>query len=476
MKTCKRREFLNSVGAGSLGILLSSGVLGGCGGPAGRVSDGKKPNIIILFADDMGYGDWEGGGHPTVRTPNLTRMAREGVVMPQFYSGCPVCSPSRAALLTGRNFIRTGVTRVFVPGGSRGMSTDEVTIADMLKSLGYATACIGKWHLGGEPDYRPTRQGFDMHYGLLHSNNQFDFKLYRNDEVIEDPVNQATLTRRYTEEAVGFIERSREQPFFLYLPYTMPHVPVHASEDFLGKSRNGAYGDAVEELDWSVGLIMDTLRRLELDRETLVLFTSDNGPAMYKPVPRGSSGPFRGNKGDTWEGGMRAPFIAWWPGRLPAGKTTRAVGSVVDFLPTCAGLAGAALPDNRPLDGIDLMPVLGGDAKPERTIYYYMGEQMRAIRQGKWKLHFVVTRYTGGDYHFGRSVEKLETPLLFDLEADPSERYDLAPEQPDVVARLTAAADAYRDEIARNGENADLIQWLNTDFAKEGTHGLTGEN
>jgi arylsulfatase A-like enzyme len=460
---------------GSLGMLLSSGLFGGCGKQPGRAAPERKQNFIILYADDMGYGDWEGGGHPTIRTPNLVRMAREGVTMPQFYSGCPVCTPSRAALLTGRNYIRCGIAGVFAPGDSRGLPPDEITIADALKPLGYATACIGKWHLGDTAETRPLRQGFDFYYGLLCSNNMYDFRLFRNEEVIEDSVNQATLTKRYTEEAMNFIQQNEEKPFFLYLPYTMPHVPVHASEEFLGKSLNGIYGDAVEEIDWSVGRILDTLNRLGLSGNTLVLFSSDNGPAMYKPVPRGSSGIFRGCKGDTWEGGMRVPFIAWQPGKMPAGKVSRAVGSVIDFFPTCAGLAGTPLPKDRPYDGIDLLPVLAGDAAPERTIYYYMNDGMRALRQGKWKLHFVVTRYAGDGLHYGRKVEKLEEPMLFDLEADPSEQYDVAKEHPEIVAKLTAAAQAYREEIARNAENADLIEWFKGDAGK-GDHRLTPDN
>ena len=475
MNTPGRRQFLNSAGAGALGMLLSAGLLDGCGKQSDKTPPGRKPNIIILLADDMGYGDWEGGGHPTVRTPNLARMAREGVAMTQFYSGCPVCSPSRAALLTGRNFIRTGVVGVFAPGDAMGMSPDEVTIADMLKPRGYATACIGKWHLGDVPESRPGGQGFDYYYGLLHSNNMYDFKLYRNNEVIEDPVNQDSLTRRYTEEAIGFIERNKEKPFFLYLPYTMPHVPVHASEDFKGKSPNGIYGDAIEEIDWSAGRILETLNSLGLSRDTLAVFTSDNGPAMYKPVPRGSSGIFRGAKGDTWEGGMRVPFIAWRPGTLPAGKVSRAVGSVIDLFPACAGLAGVEIPKDRPYDGVDLMPVLAGEAIPERTIYYYMNDEMRALRQGKWKLHFVVTRYEGDSYHYGRTEEKLKEPMLFDLEADPSEHYDVVKEHPDIVARLSSAANAYKEEIARNNENAALIEWFKGD-AGRGDRRLTPEN
>jgi len=466
-----RHEFISRIGMAGIGFgTLSVGIR--CVSNSKQPSK-KLPNIIILFADDMGYGDWEGGGHPTVSTPYLKKMAGEGVVMTQFYSGCPVCSPSRAALLTGRNFIRTGVKGVFSPNDDRGMSTDEITIADALKQRNYATACIGKWHLGEVPAYRPQRQGFDYYYGLLHSNNMYDFRLFQNDKIIEDPVDQSTLTKRYTEQAIAFIERSLPNPFFLYLPYTMPHVPVHASESFRGKSLNGIYGDAIEEIDWSVGQIIETLHRLEIDDNTLVIFTSDNGPALYKPVPRGSSGLFQGCKADTWEGGMRVPGIFWMPGTLPKGTVARAVGSVIDLFPTCLSIAGIPLPTNRPYDGIDLMPVFMEHQIPERTIYYYRDENMHAIRKGKWKLHFRITLYEGRTYHLGRKTIELDHPLLFDLEEDPSEHYDLSAKYPEIVDKLTSIAAAYRDEILQYNENADLIKWFNTE-KKPGK--LTGKN
>ena len=475
MRNMKRRDFLGQSGKQVVGLAAAASMMS-CDRGSLPARSTERPNIIILFADDMGYGDWEGGGHPTIRTPNLMRMAREGTTVTQFYAGCPYCSPSRAALLTGRNYIRTGVIRVFFPGDERGMSPDEITIADILKQEEYKTACIGKWHLGERQEYRPQNQGFDYYYGLLHSNNMYDFKLYRNNEVIEDPVDQSTLTKRYTEEAVKFIENSGDTPFFLYLPYTMPHVPVHASDRFAGKSRNGDYGDAVEEIDWSVGVLLDTLERLGLSENTLVVFTSDNGPAMYKSVPRGSSGLLRGCKGDTWEGGMRVPFIARWTGKIPAGSVSRAVGSVTDLLPLVTAVTGIATPSDRPYDGVNLMPVLKGDEPPERSIFYYRADELYAIRHGKWKLHFKIFEYPGGDYHIGqRKVRVLEEPILFNLEIDPSERYDMAPDYPDVVHRLIKLSEAYKIEIKHYNENADLIEWFNTDFLTK-EHKLTGKN
>ncbi|MBN1293163.1 MAG: sulfatase [Candidatus Latescibacteria bacterium] len=428
-------------------------------------SKNRKPNFVILFADDMGYGDWTRGGHPTIKTPNLNRMADEGVQLTQFYSGNPVCSPSRSALLTGRNCIRTGVIQVFFPGNGRGMSTNEITIAEALKPLGYKTACIGKWHLGSTYEYRPLRQGFDYYYGILYSNDMYNPDIFRNDERFEHPTDQTTLTKRYTEEAVKFIESSKEDPFFLYLPYTMPHVPLFASDKFLDTSRRGLFGDVIEEIDWSVGQILGTLNRLGLDSNTLVFFTSDNGPWMTQDMRGGTAGLLRGAKGDTFEGGMREPTVAWWPGMLPAGEVNMNVGSTLDFFPTCVELAGGKIPNDRPYDGINLIPTLQGKASPERTIYYYRGEHLRAVRKGKYKLHFSYFDHPGREYSYDYKLWKTpETPMLYDLEVDPSERFDIAVQKPDIVRDLTVVAENYIKEITRRGENKDLIDWFVNDW------------
>ncbi len=467
MNTLTRRDFIGRAGGGALGASTLPSILANCGGgqpeheSPGRTQDDRKPNFIILFADDMGYGDWARGGHPTIRTPNLNRMADEGVQLTQFYSGNPVCSPSRSALLTGRNNIRTGVIHVFFPPDTRGMSTDEITIADALKPHGYHTACIGKWHLGHTEEYRPLRQGFDYYYGILYSNDMKDPDIWRNDEIVEHPTDQTTLTKRYTDEAVAFIEKSRDEPFFLYLPYTFPHVPLFASDEFKDTSRRGLFGDVIEEIDWSVGRILDTLDRLGLDEDTLVFFTSDNGPWMTQGGRGGTAASLRGAKGDTWEGGMRVPGIARWPGRLPAGEVNMEVMSVLDFFPTLVGLAGGTAPDDRPIDGIDIMPVLEGNTFPERTIFYYRNEHLCAVRKGKWKLHFRYQEHPGREYVYSMSTWRIaEPPLLYDLENDPSERFDLAEEYPDIVADLSATAREYRAEIERNGENRDLLEWF----------------
>ena len=459
MSQFTRRGFISTMGRGALGAMAGEMFLNSTGLLADSKTD-KKPNFVILFADDMGYGDWNRGGNPTIRTPNMNRMADEGVQMTQFDSGNPVCSPSRSALLTGRNCIRIGVTFVFFPGNDMGMSPDEITIADALKPLGYATACIGKWHLGDEYKYRAMRQGFDYYYGIPYSNDMKNPDLYRNDERIEFPADQSTLTRRYTEEAVRFIEQNKEQPFFVYLPYTFPHVPLYASDKFLGTSKRGLFGDVIEEIDWSVGQINGTLDRLGLSENTLVIFTSDNGPWHIMKQRGGTSGLLRGAKGDTWEGGMREPFIARLPGRIPAGTISMEAGSVLDFLPTCVTLAGGKVPDDRPIDGVDLMPVLEGKKGRERTIYYYSNDNLNAVRKGKWKLHFTYYDHSRGGYRNRKHWVTPEVPLLYDLHADPSERFDIAAEHPEIVRELTETAQRYKDEIERNGENRDLIEWF----------------
>ena len=419
----------------------------------------------------MGYGDWSRGGHPTIRTPNLNKMADEGVQLTQFYTANPVCSPSRAALLTGRNPIRTGVIHVFTPNCGQGLSTKEITIAEALKPQGYKSACIGKWHLGDTPGFMPTNQGFDYYFGIPYSNDmkiehngKVGPPLMRNLDIIEHPANQSTLTKRYTKEAIKYIEQHEDEPFFLYLPYTMPHTPLFASEKFLDTSLRGLFGDTVEEIDWSVGQILSTLDHLQLSENTLVLFTSDNGPWHIREQYGGSSGLLRGAKGDTWEGGMREPFIARWPGRIPAGEIMMSVGSVLDFFPTCVSLAGGEIPTDRPFDGINLIPILEGKQSPERIIYFYYFNHLNAVRKGKWKIHFRYYDHSKGGYGIYENWISPKDPLLYDLEKDPSEKYNIAVEHPDIVAELTKIAKNYKEEINQNGENRGLIEWFDEKF------------
>ena len=336
----------------------------------------QHPNIVIIFADDLGYGDLGVYGHPSIRTPNLDRMAADGIRFTQFYSAASVCSPSRAALLTGRLPIRTGVNQVLVPWSKGGLPQEEITIADALKRTGYATACVGKWHLGHLRHHLPAHHGFDRYFGIPYSNDMSrataghpnfikrleehpgtqGTPLIRGEEIIETEPDQRQLTPRYTAEAIRFLRDSvrTQKPFFLYMPHTFPHTPLFASDRFRGKSARGLYGDVVEELDWSVGEIRRTIAELGVERNTLIVFTSDNGPWLIKKQEGGSAGLLRDGKGSTWEGGMREPFIACWPSRIPAGVVTQAFGTTMDLFPTALKLAGVPLPADRVYDGADL--------------------------------------------------------------------------------------------------------------------------
>ena len=419
--------------------------------PAGA-GEPSPPNFVLLFADDLGYGDLGCFGHPTLATPRLDRMAQEGIRLTSFYAAT-VCSPSRAALLTGRYAPRTGIWKVLGPDETSGLPASEVTLAEGLKARGYRTSAIGKWHLGhAEKRFLPTSNGFDEYYGLPYSNDMIPpwvdtarpLRLYRGADPIEEPVEQSTLTERYTEEALRFIHASKGSPFFLYLAYTMPHVPLHASGKFSGRSRRGLFGDVVETIDWSAGRILDALREEGLEAGTLVVFTSDNGPWLHLP-PRmfsggqiqewdaGSAGPLRGWKGTTYEGGVRVPFIARWPGRIPAGRTSAEMASTMDLYTTFLRLAGGAPPSDRPVDGLDIFPLLSGAGKsPRGDFFYYSGKSLEAVREGPWKL-----RLTG----------QPPEAELFDLELDPSEMYDLAKLHPAVVDHLRARMADFKSKM-----------------------------
>jgi arylsulfatase A-like enzyme len=446
-------------GAAALGPLVS--------GREARAA-GRPPNFVVIFTDDQGYRDIGCFGSPDIRTPALDRMAAEGTRLTDFYVAASVCSPSRAALLTGCYPPRVGVPGVLFPRSKTGLNPDEVTIADMLKARGYATMCIGKWHLGWQKQFLPTRQGFDSYYGVPYSNDMTIAQgmavsddlvlrdgvtregmwksaknrvpLMRDEEVIEYPCDQTTLTKRYTEEAIRFFEANREKPFFLYLPHTMPHVPLFASERFKGKSRRGIYGDVIEEIDWSTGEILGALGRLGLDRDTLVIYTSDNGPWLSKGKAGGCALPLRSGKFNTYEGGMREPCIARWPGRVPAGRVSGEVAATIDFLPTFAALSGARVPPDRVIDGKDITPVITGERgakSPHEAFYYYKGNRLESVRSGKWKL-----RVTGAKRRRGKPKPGDERPKpkenleLYDLAADISEKRNLAGQHPDVASRL----------------------------------------
>ena len=435
-----------------------------CGpAPAGELSEGPpdRPNIVIIFADDLGYGDLGAYGHPTIRTPNLDRMAAEGLKFTQFYVGASVCTPSRAALLTGRLPVRYGMvsdrTRVLFPFSYKGLPREEITMAEALKAQGYATGIFGKWHLGHLDEYLPTRHGFDAYFGLPYSNDMRptpDAKwlpprkypplpLIEGTTVIETDPDQRQLTRRYTEKAVSFIREHKEEPFFVYLPHSFPHVPLYASGDFEGKSTRGLYGDVVEELDWSVGVILQTLREEGLEENTFVFFTSDNGPWLVMGEEGGSAGLLREGKGSTWEGGMREPAIAWWPGTIGGGRTTQALATTMDLYATALALGGASIPQDRVMDGVDLLPVLKGEKEQIREeVFFYLGAQLFAVRKGAWKLHFkTLTPYVG------EQPLTHDPPLLFNLDRDPSEKNNLAGNHPEIIETLKAAAEGHRATV-----------------------------
>jgi len=415
------------------------------------------PNIVIIFIDDMGYGDIGPFGATKQRTPQLDRMAREGLKFTSFYAA-PVCSVSRAQLLTGCYGARVSVPGVYGPGGGQGLNPAEFTIAERLKERGYATQCIGKWHVGDQPEFLPTRQGFDHYFGIPYSNDMQKkaaqtgarvVPLLRDDKVQEllTDDEQGRLVERYTAEALAFIRASQSKPFLLYLAHTAVHVPIHPGAAFAGKSANGRYGDWVEELDWSTGRVLDTLRELKLAERTLVVFTSDNGPWLIKGADAGSAGPLRGGKGSTWEGGLREPTIAWWPGRIAPGTVCSAVAGTIDLLPTAVALAGGTVPAAPVIDGRDISPLLFGTStqSPREAHYYFRGYTLEAVRQGPWKLA-VAPQHE----NMGRGVlpdAAGPAPRLYNLEADIGERTNCAAQHPDIVTRLQALAEKMSAEI-----------------------------
>lgn len=413
------------------------------------------PNFVVIVADDLGRGDLGSYGGTTIRTPGLDRMAAQGVRLTEFYTPAPTCSPARAALLTGRHPLRTGVTRVFVPKEMQGLPATEITLAEQLKQVGYRTACIGKWHLGGRAPYRPGRHGFDEFFGVLYSNNMVwlrrvqwpRLELFDGRKVIESPADASLLTRRYTHRAMQYMERSADQPFFLYLAYTMPHIPLAPSREFSGRSAYGPYGDVVEEIDASVAQLLAKLESLALAERTYVFFTSDNGPWPGDASTRGgSTGGLRGFKGTTWDGGLRIPLIVWAPGQLRAGGVRSGAATLLDLFPTISALAGAEVSTDREYDGNDILPLLEGSVPvPTRDLYFSNRSKVHAVRSGEWKVH-LRERALGREGR-PRKPRALDPPQLYHLGRDPLEQTDVAESHPDVVIRLQESAERFQEGI-----------------------------
>ncbi len=426
----------------------------------------RPPNVILIYADDLGWGDLGCYGHPTIRTPHLDQLALQGARFTQFYSAAEVCTPSRAALLTGRYPIRSGMAhdlfRVLRNASAGGLPKEERTIAEMLHDHGYATGCIGKWHLGHLARHLPLKHGFDTYFGLPYSNDMqpasnapkgrekffqennafWKSPLIRDETIIEEQPQQSLLTRRYTEEAQTFIQTHQSRPFFLYFPHTFPHVPLFASESFRGKSKAGIYGDVVEEIDWSVGQIIKTLRECKLEENTLVIFSSDNGPWLIFNDHGGSAGLLREGKGSTWEGGMRVPGIFYWPGKIQPG-TRYEMACTMDIMPTLAALVGETPSEARPWDGVNIMPMLEKNVAVERQpFFYYRGTQLYAVRKGPWKAHFQTKTGYGND-----PLIKHEPPQLYQIEVDASEKFNVAAQHPEVIDALKEEVERHRKTI-----------------------------
>jgi len=429
----------------------------------------RLPNFVIVFIDDMGYADIGPFGAEGYQTPNLDRMAAEGRVFTDFYVTQAVCSASRAGLMTGCYNVRVGILGALNHRANHGISSGEMTLAEVVKQKGYAAACYGKWHLGHHPKFLPTNHGFDEYFGLPYSNDMWPFHPTAGDRYPDLPLveglrvidpqvtgeDQKHLTTWYTEHAVDFINRNKDRPFLLYVPHSMVHVPLYVSDKFRGKSERGLFGDVVMEIDWSVGQILDTLRKHKLEKQTMVVFTSDNGPWLSYGDHAGSAKPLREGKGTMFDGGCREPTLMWWPGTIPAGTVCRTPAMTIDLLPTIAHLIGAKLPDH-PIDGKNIWPLICGEpgaSSPHEAYFFYYGTQLQAVRMGKWKLHFPHKYRTLGGQPGGTGgtpvpYQQAEIGLaLFDLENDVGETTDVAGEHPDVVAKIKDLADRMRAEL-----------------------------
>ncbi|HJN09506.1 MAG TPA: sulfatase [Pirellulaceae bacterium] len=456
-------------------FMIASGILKTADGAAAETK--RPPNVVVIFIDDMGYADIGPFGAQGYETPNLDRMAREGRKFTDFYVTQAVCSASRAGLLTGCYNVRVGILGALGPKSRNGINESEVTIAEICKQQAYATACYGKWHLGHHRKFLPLQHGFDDYFGLPYSNDMWPFHpavlnlpmdqrlkrwphlpLIDKNQVVNAQVSgkdQEQLTTQYTERAVDFIETSKDKPFFLYVPHSMVHVPLYVSDKFKGKSERGLFGDVVMEVDWSVGQILDALRKHKLDDNTLVVFTADNGPWLSYGDHAGAATPLREGKGTMFDGGCREPTVMWWPGTIPAGTVCREPAMTIDILPTVAHLVGATLPEHE-IDGKNIWPLIVGDdgaRSPHEAYYFYYSRELQAVRMGKWKLHFphgyrTMAGRPGGTGGIPTKYSQARTGLeLYDLDADVGETTNIASEHPEIVKRLQQLGEKMRDEL-----------------------------
>ncbi|MDO5980041.1 sulfatase [Flavivirga spongiicola] len=436
----------------------------------------SKPNIIILFTDDQGYGDVGSYGAKDIKTPNLDKMAAEGVRFTNFYVAASSCTPSRAALLTGCYPQRVGLPAVVDDLSNKGLSSAEFTIADYLKQNGYATGMFGKWHLGHHPEFMPTRHGFTEFYGIPYSMDMWPFHpkpshqypqvpVYSNETVVEYNPNVNQMTTVFTEKSVDFIKRNSNQPFMLYLPYSQPHVPLGVSDKFKGKSDGGLYGDVIMEIDWSVGEIIKAVDAAGISENTLILFTSDNGPWLTYGNHAGSSGGLREGKGTVFGGGQKVPFLARMPGSIPAGRVENQMATAMDILPTVLGITNTSMPRMNPMDGQDIWPLLTKKDKiTSKPFFFVKGNEVQAVRDGKWKLHlphkYRVTLVKGNNGlvgkqdNFGGTIEL----SLYNIEKDPAESRNLAGKNPKIVKRLRGLIEAFKEDLEQNSRPAGIVK------------------
>jgi arylsulfatase A len=463
----------------ALGCLMTALAVGSA--PQAVAAKKKSPNVVVIFMDDMAYADIGPFGAKAYPTPHLDRMAKEGRKFTDFYVTQAVCSASRAGLLTGCYNVRVGIFGALGPKSNNGLHANEVTLAELCKQKGYATAIYGKWHLGHHKQFLPMQHGFDDYFGLPYSNDMWPYHpgvlhlpmkerlkrwphlpLIDKNEIINTQVSgkdQELLTTQYTERAVEFIKKNRNNPFFLYVPHSMVHVPLFVSDKFKGKSGAGLFGDVMMEVDWSVGQILETLRKHKLDKDTLVVFTSDNGPWLSYGDHAGSSGPLREGKGTMFDGGCRESTLMWWPGTIPAGSVCSTPAMTIDILPTVAELIGAQLPDHK-IDGKSIVNLVTGknDKSPQEAYYFYYGQQLQAIRMGKWKLHFphgyrTMAGRPGGTGGIPTKYSQAKIGLsLFNLEEDIGESTDVKAKHPKVVSKMQALGQAMRKELGDQGK------------------------